>query len=189
MIIAPATSNTISKMAIGRCDNLLIATYLSANCPIFFAPAMDLDMYKHPSTSNNISKLIEFGHIELPASAGELASGLVGMGRMCEPEDIFELVSNHFEVSNALTGKTILVNAGPTHEKIDPVRFIGNHSTGKMGKAIANTLADRGANVELVLGPVDTHGISPKINVTKITSAQEMYKACQTIFKIVMRVF
>ena len=183
MIIAPATSNTISKMATGRCDNLLIATYLSANCPIFFAPAMDLDMYKHPSTSNNIYKLIEFGHIELPASAGELASGLVGMGRMCEPEDIFELVYNHFEVSNALTGKTILVNAGPTHEKIDPVRFIGNHSTGKMGKAIANTLADRGANVELVLGPVDTHGISPKINVTKITSAQEMYEACQTIFK------
>lgn len=183
MIIAPATSNTISKMATGRCDNLLIATYLSASCPIFFAPAMDLDMYKHPSTSNNISRLIGFGHIELPASVGELASGLVGKGRMCEPEDIFQFVSNHFEVLNSLAGKTILVNAGPTYEKIDPVRFIGNHSTGKMGKAIANTLACRGANVELVLGPVDIHGLSPKINVTKITSAKEMFEACQTIFE------
>merc|ERR1711965_546836 len=139
--------------------------------------------YKHPSTSNNISRLIEFGHIELPASEGELASGLVGKGRMCEPEDIFQFVSNHFEVLNSLAGKTILVNAGPTYEKIDPVRFIGNHSTGKMGKAIANTLAYRGANVELVLGPVDIHGLSPKINVTRITSAKEMFEACQTIFE------
>lgn len=182
MIIAPATSNSISKMVTGRCDNLLIATYLSASCPVFFAPAMDLDMYKHPSTSTNINKLIEFGHIELPATSGELASGLVGMGRMCEPEDIFQIVVDYFKFSNSFAGKKILVNAGPTHEKIDPVRFIGNYSSGKMGKAIANTLAERGANVELVIGPVDTEGLSPKINITSITSAHEMYEACHAIF-------
>ena len=182
MIIAPATANSISKMATGRCDNLLIATYLSASCPVFFAPAMDLDMYQHPSTATNINQLIDFGNIELPATSGELASGLVGMGRMCEPEDIFQIVIDYFEFSNSLAGKKILVNAGPTHEKIEPVRFIGNYGSGKMGKAIANTLVERGANVNLVLGPVDTQGLSPKVNVTSVVSAQEMYDACHTIY-------
>ena len=182
MIIAPATANSISKMTTGRCDNILIATYLSTSCPVFFAPAMDLDMYQHPSTSTNISQLINFGNIELPATSGELASGLVGMGRMCEPEDVVEIVKDYFEFSNTLAGKKILVNAGPTHEKIDPVRFIGNYSSGKMGKAIANTLAERGANVELVLGPINTQGLSPKINITSIISAQDMYEACHAIF-------
>jgi len=182
MIIAPATANTLSKMADGRCDNLLIATYLSAACPLFFAPAMDLDMYTHTSTQTNISKLISYGHIELPATSGELASGLIGKGRMCEPDSIFKEVEDYVTLSRSLQDKKILVNAGPTHEKIDPVRFIGNYSSGKMGKSIANILSKRGAEVELVLGPVDMAGISPKVNVTQVTSAQEMYQACQHIY-------
>ena len=171
------------KMAKGQCDNLLLATYLSADCPVFFAPAMDLDMYVHPTTLQNITHLIEHGNIELPAGEGELASGLVGKGRMCEPEDILDLVADYFEGAKSLSGKTILVNAGPTYEKLDPVRFIGNYSSGKMGKAIANALARQGADVQLVLGPVSSEGVLPQVEVTSVESAEDMYKACTLIFK------
>lgn len=181
-IIAPATANTLTKMANGYCDNLLLATYLSADCPVFFAPAMDLDMYTHPTTSSNISTLLSYGNIELPAGSGELASGLVGKGRMCEPEEILILVDHHFTNSESLLGKTILVNAGPTFEKLDPVRFIGNYSSGKMGKAIANGLQKRGAAVHLVLGPVSKEGVHQDISVTSIESADELYDACNALF-------
>lgn len=182
MIIAPATSNTLTKMSHGYCDNLLLATYLSADCPVFFAPAMDLDMYTHPTNAENIAKLNSYGNIELPAGTGELASGLVGKGRMCEPKDILDAVSHHFEVSKSLDGKKILVNAGPTYEKLDPVRFIGNYSSGKMGKAIANELNARGAEVTLVLGPVSTEGVHPKVETISVESADDMYDACSSIF-------
>ena len=182
MVIAPATANTLSKMAIGRCDNLLLATYLTADCPVFFAPAMDLDMYQHPSTSQNIDTLIRFGNIEISATSGELASGLSGMGRMSEPETICETVARYFDQSTLLEGKKILVNAGPTYEKIDPVRFIGNYSSGKMGVAIANTLSRLGASVELVLGPTTSLNLSPNITLTHVESAEQMYDACSRIF-------
>lgn len=183
MVIAPCTANTLAKMNRGFCDNLLLATYLSADCPVFFAPAMDLDMYSHPSTKRNIRELISKRNIELPSGTGELASGLIGKGRMCEPEEILNMVSNHFEIGSSLLGKKILVNAGPTFEKLDPVRFVGNYSSGKMGKAIANKLAERGATVSLVLGPVSTDGIHPSVKLTQIESAQEMHRACDTIYK------
>jgi len=182
-IIAPATANTLTKMANGYCDNLLLATYLSADCTTFFAPAMDLDMYTHPTTAENIKKLISIGNQELPAGSGELASGLVGKGRMCEPEEILAIVEHHFTLSQSLAGKTILVNAGPTFEKLDPVRFIGNYSSGKMGKAIANGLAKRGATVHLVLGPVNKEGIHSNVHLTSIESADELYDACMALFK------
>ncbi len=182
MVIAPCTANTLTKMANGYCDNLLLASYLSADCPVFFAPAMDLDMYLHPTTQQNISDLLRFGNIELPAVEGELASGLVGKGRMCEPEDIAHIMTSYFQKEKTLSGKTILVNAGPTYEKLDPVRFIGNYSSGKMGKAIANELASRGATVHLVLGPVTIDGIASNIRIVQIESAQEMYQACSEIF-------
>ena len=182
MIVAPCTANTLAKMSRGYCDNLLMATYMSADCPIFFAPAMDLDMYTHPSTDHNISELLKYDHIELPAGEGELASGLVGKGRMCEPEEMVNIISHHFEKANSLQGKHILVNAGPTYEKLDPVRFIGNYSSGKMGKAIANELAARGAQVSLVLGPVSADGVSPSVNITQIESAEDMHQACSTIY-------
>jgi phosphopantothenoylcysteine decarboxylase/phosphopantothenate--cysteine ligase len=181
-IIAPATANTLAKMANGYCDNLLLATYLSSDCPVFFAPAMDLDMYTHPTTQANIDRLISFGNIELPAGVGELASGLVGKGRMCEPEEIISIVAHHFDYANSMTGKTILVNAGPTYEKLDPVRFIGNYSSGKMGKAIANELARRGATVHLVLGPVSSKNVDTNVNLTQIESAQQMYEACSNLY-------
>lgn len=182
IILAPVTANTLSKLANGYCDNLLIATYLSADCPVFFAPAMDLDMYTHPTTSASINKLLSYGNIELPVGTGELASGLEGQGRMCEPEDILIQVEQYFELGNSLTGKTILVNAGPTYERLDPVRFIGNYSSGKMGKAIANELARRGAQVHLVLGPASASGIDTKVQLTQIESAEEMYEACTALF-------
>ena len=181
-ILAPVTANTLAKLANGYCDNLLIATYLSADCPIFFAPAMDLDMYTHPTTSANISKLLSYGNIELPVGTGELASGLEGQGRMCEPEDILIQVEQYFKLGNSLTGKTILVNAGPTYERLDPVRFIGNYSSGKMGKAIANELARRGAYVHLVLGPASKYGIDAKVQLTQIESTEEMNETCIAIF-------
>ncbi|NNJ55053.1 MAG: bifunctional phosphopantothenoylcysteine decarboxylase/phosphopantothenate--cysteine ligase CoaBC [Bacteroidia bacterium] len=181
-IIAPLTANTMAKMANGYCDNLLLATYLSADCTVFFAPAMDLDMYTHPTSSNNISTLTSFGNIELPAGTGELASGLVGKGRMCEPEEILSLVNTHFQKTSHLAGKTILVNAGPTFEKLDPVRFIGNYSSGKMGKSIANELAARGANVKLVLGPANADGLNPSVELFRIESAQEMHETCSRLF-------
>lgn len=184
MVIAPCTANTLAKMANGYCDNLLLATYLSADCPVFFAPAMDLDMYMHPTTEQNIATLIGNGNLELPAGDGELASGLVGKGRMCEPNEICNLLVDYFEKGISLHGKTILVNAGPTFEKLDPVRFIGNYSSGKMGKAIANELARRGAKVHLVLGPVSSLGLDSKISLTQIESAQEMLEACSTLYPL-----
>jgi phosphopantothenoylcysteine decarboxylase/phosphopantothenate--cysteine ligase len=147
MIVAPATANTLSKMANGNCDNLLIATYLSAKCPVYFAPAMDLDMYKHPSTLDSFHKLKSFGNIIIPAESGELASGLVGEGRMAEPENIVAFLEKDIASKLPLRDKKILITAGPTYEAIDPVRFIGNHSSGKMGFDIANEAANKGAEV------------------------------------------
>lgn len=183
MIIAPCTANTMAKMANGLCDNILLATYMSADCPVFFAPAMDLDMYAHPSTDRNINILRSYGNIEIPAEEGELASGLVGKGRMAEPETILSIIETHQKKKSRLKGKKILVNAGPTHEKLDPVRFIGNYSSGKMGIAIAHELKDRGADVHLVIGPVNDVEIHPAISLSHVTSAQDMHAACLNIFK------
>jgi phosphopantothenoylcysteine decarboxylase / phosphopantothenate---cysteine ligase len=183
MVIAPATADTISKMANGLCDNLLMASYLSARCPVFFAPAMDLDMMKHPATQENLTKLKSFGVTLLEPGFGELASGLIGIGRMAEPEEIVHQLNMHFATSGILKGKKALVTAGPTHEAIDPVRFIGNNSSGKMGYAIAEALAARGAKVELVSGPTHLAATHPNINTTRVTSAEEMYKACTSLFQ------
>lgn len=182
MVIAPASANTIAKMANGICDNLLLACYLSARCPVFFAPAMDLDMMKHPATQANLSKLQGFGVKMLEPGFGELASGLIGVGRMAEPEEIVHQLTMHFATAETLKGKKALVTAGPTHEAIDPVRFIGNNSSGKMGYAIAEVLASRGAKVELVSGPTHLSLAHPNIQVTKVTSAEEMYTACSSLF-------
>jgi phosphopantothenoylcysteine decarboxylase/phosphopantothenate--cysteine ligase len=182
MVIAPATANTIAKMANGLCDNLLTACYLSARCPVFFAPAMDLDMMKHPATHENLSKLQGFGVRLLEPGFGELASGLIGIGRMAEPEEIVHQLNIHFATSGSLKGKRALVTAGPTHEAIDPVRFIGNNSSGKMGYAIAEALASRGAKVELVSGPTHLVTYHPDIQTTRVTSAEEMYNACASFF-------
>lgn len=182
MLIAPASANTIAKMANGLCDNLLMACYLSARCPVFFAPAMDLDMMKHPTTRENLSRLKSFGVKVLEPGFGELASGLIGIGRMAEPEEIVHQLNIHFTTSEILKGKKALVTAGPTHEAIDPVRFIGNNSSGKMGYALAEALASRGAKVDLVSGPTHLETAHPGIQVTRVTSAEEMYNACKTIF-------
>jgi phosphopantothenoylcysteine decarboxylase/phosphopantothenate--cysteine ligase len=154
MIIAPLSCNTLAKMANGICDNLLMAVYLSATCPVMFAPAMDEDMWKHDATQNNLKRLLERGHYLIPVEKGALASGLVGEGRLSEPEQILQHVQDYFSKQNDLKGRRILITAGPTHEPIDPVRFIGNHSTGKMGYAIAEECAQRGADVTLISGPV-----------------------------------
>lgn len=182
MLIAPATANTLSKMANGNCDNLLIATYLSAKCPVYFAPAMDLDMYKHPSTLDSFHKLKSFGNIIIPAETGELASGLSGEGRMAEPENIIAFLENDILEKLPLKGKKILVTAGPTYEAIDPVRFIGNHSSGKMGFDIANQAANNGAEVVLISGPTHFKIDNPLITLVRVTSAQEMYDACHTYY-------
>ncbi|HMV11221.1 MAG TPA: bifunctional phosphopantothenoylcysteine decarboxylase/phosphopantothenate--cysteine ligase CoaBC [Cyclobacteriaceae bacterium] len=182
MIIAPASANTIAKMASGRCDNLLMAVYLSARCPVFLAPAMDLDMLQHDATKENLKKIASFGNRILDPAYGELASGLVGTGRMAEPEEIVAEIEEFFLNSNALKGKNVLVTAGPTHEAIDPVRFIGNHSTGKMGYAIAESLANLGAHVTLVSGPTAMHTSHPQVSVKKVMSAEEMYEACVAVF-------
>jgi phosphopantothenoylcysteine decarboxylase / phosphopantothenate---cysteine ligase len=182
MVIAPASANTIAKMGNGLCDNLLLAVYLSARCPVFFAPAMDLDMLQHPSTRNNIAKLIEFGNVMIEPGVGELASGLSGAGRMAEPEIIVEFLDQHFSQNQRLAGKKVLVTAGPTYEAIDPVRFIGNHSSGKMGFAIAEELAGHGADVHLVTGPTHQHTNHPSISVKEVTSADEMFALCSTLF-------
>ncbi len=174
MLVAPASANTMAKMANGICDNLLLTTYLSARCPVMFAPAMDMDMFKHPATLQNINKLKSFGNIFVEPVDGELASGLIGKGRMAEPEQIFEEVKSFFE-KKKFSGKTILVTAGPTYEPIDAVRFIGNYSSGKMGIAIAKELSFQGAEVVLVLGPVAE---APEINncrIIKVTTAKEMF--------------
>lgn len=182
MIIAPASANTLGKMANGLCDNLLLAVYLSARCPVFLAPAMDLDMLKHPSTQSNLTKLSSFGNHLIDPTHGELASGLVGTGRMAEPEEIVKHLVNFFSQSQKLKGKTVLVTAGPTHEAIDPVRFIGNHSSGKMGFAIAETLARHGATVNLISGPTTQHTTHPGVNVKHVVSAEDMYQACIELF-------
>ncbi|MFY8066475.1 MAG: bifunctional phosphopantothenoylcysteine decarboxylase/phosphopantothenate--cysteine ligase CoaBC [Flavobacterium sp.] len=185
MLIAPATANTLSKMVNGNCDNLLIATYLSAKCPVYFAPAMDLDMYKHPSTVASFHTLKQFGDIIIPAETGQLASGLSGEGRMAEPENILTFLENDLESKLPLRGKKILVTAGPTYEAIDPVRFIGNHSSGKMGFDIAECAANYGAEVILISGPTHLNTINPVINLIRVTSAKEMYNACHEHFNSV----
>jgi phosphopantothenoylcysteine decarboxylase/phosphopantothenate--cysteine ligase len=185
LLIAPATANTLSKMVNGNCDNLLIATYLSAKCPVYFAPAMDLDMYKHPSTVASFHTLKQFGDIIIPAETGQLASGLSGEGRMAEPENIIAFLENDLESKLPLRGKKILVTAGPTYEAIDPVRFIGNHSTGKMGFDIAESAANYGAEVILISGPTHLNTINPVINLIRVTSAKEMYDACHENFNSV----
>lgn len=182
MIIAPASANTIAKMANGLCDNLLLATYLSARCPVFLAPAMDLDMLKHPTTENNLARLQSYGNQIINPGYGELASGLVGNGRMAEPEEVVRHLTHFFNEHKALTGKKALVTAGPTYEALDPVRFIGNHSTGKMGFAIAETLAQQGAAVTLVSGPTSLQPVHPGIELKRVTSAEEMFQACHAVF-------
>ena len=181
-IIAPATANTIAKMAHGIADNLLTTAYLSARCPIFVAPAMDLDMYAHPTTQENISYLKGKGVNIIDAGSGFLASGLEGKGRMAEPEEISNFVADFFSASKDLAGKKVLITAGPTYEKIDPVRFIGNHSTGKMGYALAEECAARGAKVSLVSGPVQIKAKHPNIQTISVTSAEEMYNAANEEF-------
>ena len=177
MLIAPVSCNSLAKMANGFCDNLLLAVYLSATCPVIVAPAMDEDMWHHPSTKLNIDKIKSFGNNIIPVENGELASGLFGDGRMAEPEQILQYLQDFFFSSKELEGKKILVTAGPTHEAIDPVRFISNHSTGKMGVAIAEEFAERGADVTLILGPSNID-VSKNIQTVKVTSAQQMYDAC-----------
>ena len=183
MLIAPATANTLSKMINGTCDNLLLATYLSAKCPVYFAPAMDLDMYIHPSTTINLDKLQHFGNLLIPATSGELASGLVGKGRMAEPEDIVTFIENDIVAKLPLRGKKVLITAGPTYEAIDPVRFIGNHSSGKMGCELAKTAANLGAEVILVIGPSSQKVAHSFIKRIDVKSAEEMYDACHQYFK------
>lgn len=181
-VVAPASANTIAKMANGICDNLLIATYLSAKCPVMFAPAMDLDMFTHPTSVINREKLQSFGNMMIDANDGELASGLNGKGRMAEPEEIFEAIEKFFVHSQDLLGKKVLVTAGPTYENIDPVRFIGNYSSGKMGFALAQELANRGANVTLVAGPVDLTIEHANIHRINVRSAAQMFDAVNEEF-------
>lgn len=182
LVIAPASANTLSKMASGLCDNLLLATYLSARCTVFFAPAMDLDMVQHPSIKENVKKLISWGNVLIEPGFGELASGLVGHGRMAEPEEIVFQLNQFFAQTQSLKGKKALVTAGPTYEAIDPVRFIGNNSSGKMGFAIAEALAQQGAEVSLISGPTDLNPVHSGITITRVTSAEEMYQACVAVF-------
>ncbi|MEB8345689.1 bifunctional phosphopantothenoylcysteine decarboxylase/phosphopantothenate--cysteine ligase CoaBC [Flavobacteriaceae bacterium KMM 6898] len=177
MLIAPATANTLSKMANGTCDNLLLATYLSAKCPILFAPAMDLDMYKHPSSLASFEKLKSFGNIMIPATSGELASGLHGEGRMAEPEDILTFLKEFISSGLPLKGKKVLITAGPTYEAIDPVRFIGNHSSGLMGFELAKAAASKGAEVVLISGPSPLNVNNDNINLVRVVTADQMYDA------------
>ena len=182
IIFAPLTAKSMSKMVEGNCDNQLIASYLSAKCPVYFAPAMDLDMYKHPSTQNNIKKLQEYGNVLIPAQYGELASGLLGEGRMAEPGDIINFILNDINKEKELFGKSCLVTAGPTHENIDPVRYIGNRSSGKMGSAIAEELAEKGASVTLVMGPSSIMSNHPNVTQINVTTADEMYEVVSQHF-------
>ncbi|HWI91935.1 MAG TPA: bifunctional phosphopantothenoylcysteine decarboxylase/phosphopantothenate--cysteine ligase CoaBC [Flavisolibacter sp.] len=180
MLIAPLSCNTLSKMATGQCDNLLLATYLSTVCPVMIAPAMDEDMWHHPNTKKNLETLRENGNMVLDVAHGELASGLVGQGRMIEPAEIVTAIKSFFQTAGQLKNKKALVTAGPTYEAIDPVRFIGNHSSGKMGYAIADELASRGADVTLVSGPVFIQTKNKKIKIVSVTSADEMYTTCNS---------
>jgi phosphopantothenoylcysteine decarboxylase/phosphopantothenate--cysteine ligase len=177
LLIAPLSCNTLAKMANGQCDNLLLAIYLSATCPVIAAPAMDEDMWHHPATKKNLQQLESFGNKIIPVEKGELASGLHGDGRMAEPERVLRYL-NDFFLPKKLTGKKALVSAGPTYEPIDPVRFIGNHSSGKMGMAIAKELHGRGADVTLIMGPSQLDFSANGINVIRVTTAEEMYQAC-----------
>jgi len=182
MIIAPTTANTMAKMAHGIADNLLLTTYLSARCPILHAPAMDLDMFKHPATLQNMEILLARGNYIIEPASGELASGLEGKGRMEEPENILKYMVEFFNKKKTFEGKRILITAGPTHEQIDPVRFIGNNSTGKMGYAIAENLAEKGAEVVLISGPVAIKANHPKIKVVKVENAKQMLDASENEF-------
>jgi phosphopantothenoylcysteine decarboxylase / phosphopantothenate---cysteine ligase len=182
IVIAPATANTMSKMISGNCDNLLIATYLSAKCPVYIAPAMDLDMYKHPSTLANFEAFAKYGNTIIPAESGELASGLSGEGRMAEPENIISFLEKDIASKLPLKGKKILITAGPTYEAIDPVRFIGNHSSGKMGFDIAQAAVNMGAQVVLITGPTHLNTNDSNVNLVRVISAEEMYTACHQYF-------
>lgn len=181
-LMAPVSANTLGKMANGIADNLLLTTYLSAKCPVFFAPAMDLDMYRHPSTQVNISKLQSFGNILIEPREGELASGLCGAGRLEEPEAIMQILANYFKKKVALHRKHVLISAGPTYEPIDPVRFVGNHSSGLMGFALAEQAAEMGAKVTLVSGPVKLIPKHPAINLIRVSTAAQMAEACLSHF-------
>jgi phosphopantothenoylcysteine decarboxylase/phosphopantothenate--cysteine ligase len=183
MIVAPLSCNTLAKMSHGMCDNMLLATYLSATCPVAVAPAMDEDMWKHSSTKANLHILEERGNFIIPVENGELASGLFGDGRMAEPEKIIEFISTHFFLKKDLEGKRALVTAGPTYEPLDPVRFIGNHSSGKMGIALSQELARRGASVQLVLGPSSAVVHEKGVQVKSVQTAEEMYNACVEEFE------
>ncbi len=182
LVIAPATATTLSKLVQGQSDNMLIATYLSAKCPVFIAPAMDLDMWKHPSTVENIRKLQDFGNYIIPVGHGELASGLVGDGRMAEPEDIVATLKHFFNSCDDLKGKKVMITAGPTREAIDPVRFIGNHSSGLMGICLAEECAFRGAKVDLILGPTHLSCNTENVKTIPVVTAQEMYEASMAAF-------
>lgn len=183
LVIAPASATTLAKMSHGLCDNLLLAVYLSARCPVYFAPAMDLDMYKHPATRNNLKQLESFGNKLIPPGTGELASGLIGEGRMAEPEEIVAFIEKEFTKNKIMAGKKVLITAGPTYEALDPVRFIGNHSTGKMGFALAEEFANQGAEVALICGPTSLTTANPSIHRIDITSADELYDAAIREFK------
>ena len=183
MLIAPVTAKTMGKMVMGECDNLLLATYLSAKCPVYFAPAMDLDMYKHPSTKQNMAKLESFGNKLISSEFGELASGLVGEGRMAEPETIIDFILKDLMGNLSLSKKKVLITAGPTYEPIDPVRFIGNHSSGKMGYHLAMQAAENGAEVVLIMGPSNLKAIHSSILQINVKTAQEMQSKVQKYFK------
>ena len=183
MVIAPLSCNTMAKMASGQCDNLLLATYLSATCPVVVAPAMDEDMWHHPATKENLQKLESFGNKIIQVDKGDLASGLYGEGRMAEPEQIIDFISANFFLTRPLEGKKAIVTAGPTYEPIDPVRFIGNYSSGKMGLAIAKELHDRGAGVTLIMGPSQLDIAANGIAVVKVKTADEMYRASNDVFE------
>lgn len=182
MVVAPATASTIGKMASGIADNMLVTTYLSAKEPVWIAPAMDLDMMRHPSTVANIERLRSFGNHIIEPGSGALASGLSGKGRMAEPEEIVATLESHFDTAGSMTGKTVMITAGPTREKLDPVRFISNYSSGKMGYALAEEAARRGARVILVSGPVDLEARNPLIEVRRVESAEEMLAEARTAF-------
>jgi phosphopantothenoylcysteine decarboxylase/phosphopantothenate--cysteine ligase len=182
MLVAPLSCNTLAKMATGQCDSLLLAAYLSATCPVVVSPAMDEDMWLHPATKRNLGLLKQYGNAIIPVEKGELASGLIGEGRMAEPETIVQYLGEHFFRTNELAGKKVLITAGPTYEPIDPVRFIGNRSSGKMGFALAEAFYERGAEVVLVTGPVNVQLRFKGIQVTRVQTAQEMYDACMAEF-------
>ena len=182
-VIAPATAKTLSKMANGECDNLLLTTYLSAQCPVFFAPAMDLDMFKHQSTQDNIDKLTSYGNVYIPPGDGELASGLSGKGRMAEPEDIVLAIQENLAQQLPLKNKNVLITAGPTFEAIDPVRFIGNYSSGKMGFSIAEAAANAGANVTLLAGPTNQQIVNTSIKLINVVNTKDLFDACFNHFK------